>query len=64
LYLVQIRAYDEIYKNSEKDFKFLLFICYSKLKIHFIRFFRFITKPIGLTRNLLRDIYRYFRNTL
>lgn len=61
LYLVQMKAYDEIYKNSERELKFLIFICCSRVKIIIIRFFRFITKPIGLARNLLRDIYRHFK---
>lgn len=43
-YFLQIKAYEDVYQKSDKKLNILAFIMYLKIKIFFIRGFRFIKK--------------------
>ena len=51
-YFIQVRAYNDVYKNNPKDFKLLSFILYSLVALFFIRIFKFVT---NVFRKLKRD---------
>lgn len=46
LYLVQVKAYKNIYKKNEKFLKLLIFILYSTIILFFVRIFKFIKRKI------------------